>query len=48
MLALLFSSRSKRVYSGIFGCAYYDPQKCTIYAVEDMQENAKYDAIKMR
>ncbi|KAF8349474.1 DNA mismatch repair protein MutS [Amanita rubescens] len=34
-------------HNGIIGCAYYDPQKCTIYAVEDMQETSKYDVIKM-
>ena len=34
--------------SGQFACAYYDPQKCTIYALEDTQGSAHYDSMRLR
>ncbi|KAF4590716.1 MutS protein msh5 [Pleurotus pulmonarius] len=34
-------------YSGRLGCAYYDPVKRIIYALEDTQEGSHYDLIKM-
>ncbi|KIL63255.1 hypothetical protein M378DRAFT_187097 [Amanita muscaria Koide BX008] len=34
-------------HSGRIGCAYYDPQKCIIYALEDTQESAHYDVMKL-
>ena len=34
--------------SGQFACAYYDPQKCTIYALEDTQGSARHDAMRLR
>ncbi|KIK91641.1 hypothetical protein PAXRUDRAFT_796689 [Paxillus rubicundulus Ve08.2h10] len=32
---------------GRLGCAYYDPIKCTVYVLEDTQEDAHYDLTKM-
>ncbi|KAF8627457.1 hypothetical protein AX17_006270 [Amanita inopinata Kibby_2008] len=29
-----------------FGCAYYEPQRCTIYALEDTEETSHFDATR--
>ncbi|KAK2465358.1 hypothetical protein APHAL10511_002712 [Amanita phalloides] len=34
-------------HHGIFGCAYYDPQTCNVYVLEDTQDSSHFDAIKM-
>ncbi|KAF8631397.1 hypothetical protein AX15_002405 [Amanita polypyramis BW_CC] len=40
-------SLAAQCHNGLFGCAYYDAQKCTIYALEDTQDSSHYDAAKM-
>lgn len=34
-------------FSGKIGCAYYDPVKCIIHALEDTQENHHFDLTRM-